>query len=427
MSEVTVDEDCARQLREKVIDELIASGDIVSKHVETVMRQVPRHAFVPEATLEAAYNAFTAVVTKRNEDGGSTSSVSAPQVQAMMLEQADVQPGMRVLEIGSGGLNAAYLAELVGPSGEVTTVDIDPDIVARAERLLTANGYPQVRVVLTDAAGGVPQHAPYDRILVTAGAWDVPPAWFEQLTDDGRLVVPLRLRNLTRSIGFQRTGDHFVSVSSRICGFVPMQGKEERDGQALLVNGTEEIRLWFEDGLPEDPSLLDNAVRTPRAEVWTGVTVGRTEVLDTLQMYLATVLEHFCTMSVDPDLDTGLVAPSNKWFSLAAVDGPDFGYLTVRRTSDENQVEYGAHALGPTAPAFAQKLAQHVQTWTAEHRGGPGPHFTVHPADVPDDQLPHASLRRVIDKKHCRVTLSWNTAATATGNQGILHQHTTQV
>ncbi|TDC75686.1 methyltransferase, FxLD system [Streptomyces hainanensis] len=427
MSEATVDEDQATQLRGKAVDELIASGDIVSKPVETVMRQVRRHAFVPEATLEAAYDAISAVVTKRNDDGGSISSVSAPQIQAMMLEQADIQPGMRVLEIGSGGLNAAYLAELVGEGGEVTTVDIDPDIVARAQRLLTANGYPQVRVVLADAAGGVPQHAPYDRILVTAGAWDIPPAWFEQLAEDGRLVVPLRIRNLTRSIGFQRNGSRLDSTSSRICGFVPMQGKEEHDGQALLVTGTEEIRLWFEDGLPENPSLLDNAVRTPRAEVWTGVTVGRTEVLDTLQMYLATALDHFCTMSVNPDLDTGLVAPSNKWFSLAAVDGPDFGYLTVRRTSDENQVEYGAHALGPSAPAFAQLLAQHVQTWAAEHRGGPGPRFTVHPAGTADDQLPKAPLRRVIDKKHCRVTLSWNTAATATGGQGILHQHTTQV
>ena len=421
MREATVDGDRGARLRDQVVDELIANGDIVSKPVESVMRQVPRHLFVPEATVEDAYNAFSAVVIKKNEAGGAVSSVSAPQIQAMMLEQAGIEPGMRVLEVGSGGLNAAYLAELVGPGGEVTTVDIDPDVTARTERMLAANGYPQVRAVLADAAHGVPQHAPYERIIITAGAWDVPPAWIEQLTADGRLVVPLRMKNLTRSIGFQRTGDHLTSTSSRICGFVPMQGADEHHQQVLLLTGTEEIVLRFDDGLPEDPSMLDNAVRTQRAEVWSEVLVGRMEVLDTLQMYLATVLDGFCTMAVDPDLDSGLVAPGNKWFSLAAVEGPNFGYLTFRRTTDETLVEYGAHAYGPQGPAFAETLAGHLRTWSAEYRGGPGPRVAVHPANTPDDQLPQAPLRRVIDKKHSRVTLSWPTAATAAGDQGVLH------
>ena len=421
MREATVDGDRGAQLRDRVVDELIANGDIVSKRVESVMRQVPRHLFVPEATMEAAYNAFSAVVIKKNTDGGAVSSVSAPQIQAMMLEQASVQPGMRVLEVGSGGLNAAYLAELVGPGGEVTTVDIDPDVTARTERMLAANGYPQVRAVLADAANGVPQHAPYERIIITAGAWDVPPVWIEQLTEDGRLVVPLRMKNLTRSVGFQRTGDHLTSTSSRICGFVPMQGADEHHQQVLLLTGTEEIVLRFDDGLPEDPGMLDNAVRTPRAEVWSEVLIGRMEVLDTLQMYLATVLDGFCTMAVDPDLDSGLVAPGNKWFSLAAVEGPNFGYLTFRRTPDETLVEYGAHAYGPQGLEFAHTLAGHLHTWSAEYRGGPGPHIAVHPANTPDDQLPQTPLRRVIDKKHSRVTLSWPTAATAAGDQGVPH------
>ncbi|MFD5319404.1 methyltransferase, FxLD system [Streptomyces sp. NPDC127098] len=427
MSDVVVDDNRAAQLRDRAVDQLRASGDIVSKPVEAVMRQVPRHAFVPEASLEAAYDAFTAVVTKRNEDGAAISSVSAPQVQAMMLEQADIQPGMRVLEIGSGGLNAAYLAELVGPGGEVTTVDIDPDIVARAEGLLRANGYRQVRVVQADAAGGVPEHAPYDRILVTAGAWDIPPAWCEQLTDGGRLVVPLRIRNLTRALGLQHAGGHLASTSSRVCGFVPMRGEDQHDGQVLLVNGSEEIVLRFDDGSPRQTGLLDNTVRTPRAEVWTGVTVGRMEVIDTLQMYLATVLDDFCIMTVDTDLDTGLVAPSNTWFSLAAVDGHGFGYLTHRRTDDDNRVEFGAHALGPSAPAFAETLADHVRTWETEHRGGPGPRITIHPAGTPDDQLPQGPLRRVIDKKHSRVTLSWTRAVTGDEDEAATHPHTALV
>lgn len=92
---------------------------------------------------------------------------------------------MRVLEIGSGGYNAALIAELVGETGQVTTVDIDPDVADRAQSCLAAAGYHRVNVVVADAEGGVPKHAPYDRMIVTVGAWDIPPAWSDQLAEGG--------------------------------------------------------------------------------------------------------------------------------------------------------------------------------------------------------------------------------------------------
>src|SRR5205807_8810307 len=150
----------------------------------------------PGASLKEAY-ANTTLPTKRDEHGVTMSAVSAPWLQAAMLEQADLAPGMRCLEIGSGGYNAALIAEMVGEDGEVTTVDIDPDVTERARRCLAAAGYHDVRVVLADAEGGVEDHAPYDRIIVTAGAWDIPSAWVAQLTAAGRLVVPLRMRGVS--------------------------------------------------------------------------------------------------------------------------------------------------------------------------------------------------------------------------------------
>ncbi|WP_367138435.1 MULTISPECIES: methyltransferase, FxLD system [Streptomyces] len=412
MPEAHADSDRAADLRDRMVDELVERGEITSKEVEGVMRTVPRHLFAPEAELDAAYHAFNAVVTKKDEHGKAVSSVSAPQVQAFMLEQAAVQPGMRVLEVGSGGLNAAYLAELVGPEGSVTTVDIDPDVTERAARLLAEQGYDQVRVVTADAAEPIPDLGEVDVILVTVGAWDISPAWVEQLAENGRLVVPLRIRGLTRSLALQRTVDHLASTSTRICGFVNMQGAGQHDNQLLLVNG-EEIALRFDDELPTDPSLLDSAVRSPRTETWTGVTVKRGEPVDMLQMYMATVLEGFCTMAVDPELDTGLVAPRNKGFSMASVDGPNFAYLTTRLTSDEKSLEYGVHAFGPDGPAVAETIAGHVRTWDREHRDGPGPSVAVYPAGTPDGRIPELPGGRVIDKDHCRVTLSWPSAMKA--------------
>jgi protein-L-isoaspartate(D-aspartate) O-methyltransferase len=90
------------QLRNQVVDDLIAEGTIVSAPVEAAMRKVSRELFAPGVNLEEVYHPYTSVVTKRNADGNSISSVSAPHLQAHMLEQAEITAGMRILEIGSG-------------------------------------------------------------------------------------------------------------------------------------------------------------------------------------------------------------------------------------------------------------------------------------------------------------------------------------
>ncbi|RLU80191.1 methyltransferase, FxLD system [Streptomyces griseocarneus] len=404
MTDVSVGPENASELRDAVVDKLVKDGTIVSEEVESAMRKVPRHHFTGDAPLDKAYVSYAPVITKVDEHGVQLSSVSAPQVQALMLEQAEIRPGMRVLEIGSGGLNAAYLAELVGPDGSVTTVDIDPEITERAAHLLAENDYDQVRVVTADAAEPIPELGQVDVVMVTAGAWDIPPAWIDQLTPRGRLVVPLRMRGLTRSISFTRVGDHLESESTKICGFVPMQGSTAHQESLLLVTGTPELALRFDDGLPGDPNQLDNAVRTPRVELWTGVTIGRRELMDTLQMHLAITLPGFCTMTVDPDLDTGIVAPVNKGWSLAAVEDDTFAYLTHRPTEDGQHSEFAVHALGAHAQDFAEKVAGHLRDWARERRGGPGPVIRVYPAGTPDDQV---IGDRVIDKVHSRVSLSW--------------------
>ncbi|MEU6848455.1 methyltransferase, FxLD system [Actinacidiphila alni] len=406
MTGTIVEPDEAVRLRNSAVDTLCAEGWITTPEVEAVMRAVPRHAFTPEVSVEKAYDPYAAVITKTDEHGVQLSSVSAPQIQAIMLEQAHVRPGMRVLEIGSGGLNAAYLAELVGTGGHVTTVDIDPVVTDRARRLLGEHGYDRVVVVTADAAEPIPGLGTVDIVMVTVGAWDVPPAWIDQLKPGGSLVVPLRMRGLTRSVAFTRVGDHLESESAKICGFVPVQGSTAHNEELLLVNGTPEIGLRFDDGLPSDPSLLDNAVTFTRFERWTGVTIGVSELVDTLQMHLAICLPGFCIMAVDPELDSGIVAPANKGFALAAVDdeGRTFAYLTTRRTEDNEHVEFGVHALGPDAAAFAETLADHLRDWAGEHRGGPGPIVRVYPANTPDERISGA---RVLDKVHSRISLSW--------------------
>jgi protein-L-isoaspartate(D-aspartate) O-methyltransferase len=162
MTEVTADSARAAELRERLADELVAEGTIVSKEVEAAFRTVPRHLFAPGATLEEAYDAAAVVRTKRAADGSTMSSVSAPQIQARMVEQAGITRGMRVLKIGSGGYNAAVIAELVGPEGQVTTLDIDADVTDRASHLLDEAGYSRIHVALGESQA--------HRIRISAGA-----------------------------------------------------------------------------------------------------------------------------------------------------------------------------------------------------------------------------------------------------------------
>jgi len=172
---------------------------LAARRLDETMAEFGVHAFGPPGRRARRGDGRTGACVGPSAPSGtwsahgvSISSVSAPWLQAMMLEQAQIRPGMRVLEVGSGGYNAALIAELVGACGEVTTVDIDSDVVDRARQCLAAAGYRQVNIVLADAEGGVPDHAPCDRVIVTAETWDIPPAWPGQLAEGGRLVVPLR-------------------------------------------------------------------------------------------------------------------------------------------------------------------------------------------------------------------------------------------
>lgn len=410
----------AGRLRNRLADELVADGLIESTEVEAAFRVVPRHLFAPGATLEEAYAADGVVAKRRDRHGVTISSVSAPQIQALMLEQAALGPGMKVLEIGSGGYNAALMAELAGPGGEVTTIDIDPEVTGRARRCLDEAGYSRVSVVLADGERGCAEHAPFDRIVVTAEAWDIPPAWVGQLTEGGTITVPLRMRGLTRSITFKRENGHLASRSVKVCGFVPMRGAGEHRERVLWLRG-KKAGLRFDDGWPADPGLLDGVLGAPRVDAWSGVTAGRQEPFDTLQLWLATVLDGFCLLTVDRDLDSGLLLPVNRIASPAVAEGASFAYL-ASRTLDEATVEFGAGAFGPGASTLAQAMAEQVRVWDRAYRDGPAPVIAAYPAGAPDERLPDGL---VIDKRHVRVTVSWPPARLFAVGQGVQH-HTPQ-
>lgn len=408
-----IHQDRAAGLRDELVGQLVAAGHIKSAEVEAAFRAVPRHRFAPEVPLEEAY-AQDIVVVKRNEHGTPISTMSAPEIQALQLEQAAIAPGMRVLEIGSGGYNAALIADLVGPDGQVTTVDIDSDVTDRAAACLDTAGYSRVRVVQADAEEGVADGAPYDRIIVTVGAWDIPPAWTRQLAEGGRIVVPLRMKGVTRSLALECEGDHLASRSQGVCGFVKMQGAGSHQERLWLLRG-EAVALRFDDGTLEQPSELDGVLSTSPTAAWSGVTVGRMEPFPDLPLWLMTALPGFCNLAVDTsDGDPGVaVEPGGRWFPFAMVDGDSFAYVSIR-PAGEGVVEFGAHGYGPRAAQVAEAIVEQVLVWDRNYRNGPGPDFAIWPIDTPDEVLPEGA---VITKEHSRVTIAWPDAGTPAPGQ----------
>lgn len=148
---------------------------------------------------------------------------------AAMLEQLELEEGMRVLEIGAGtGYNAALLSSLVGPSGSVVSVDIDREVAVQARRSLHNGGF-RVHVARADGRHGHTRAAPYHRIIVTASTDTVPRAWFEQLVDGGRLEAPLRLNAAGPQViaALRRAPLGFRSVRAVSGGFMPLRDEND--------------------------------------------------------------------------------------------------------------------------------------------------------------------------------------------------------
>ncbi|MEV6987278.1 methyltransferase, FxLD system [Sphaerisporangium sp. NPDC051017] len=407
--DISADSDQAATTRNALTDKLLANGMITSSVVERAFRTVPRHEFVPVGTpLEVAYNADDSVTTKTDEHGVVISSISAPFIQARMIEQAELAPGMSVVEIGSGGYNAALLAEVVGPEGRVVSVDIDPEVTDRAGALLDAAGYgSRVAVVLADAEQCIPESGLFDAIIVTVGAWDIPPAWLDQLSKDGRLVVPLRMNGITRSIAFRRERDHLVSTSAEVCGFVAMQGEGEHPERVLLLPDAQghNVKLRFDDGVPDDPSLLDGVLATERTAVWSGVTIKHGVSFADLHLWFAGFLPGFCKLAVDKG--TELDRERGKWFPFGVVRGDSFAYLAVRPALEGAGVEFGARAYGTHGEAAAAAMVEQIQAWDRLARRGPAPTFAFWPTGSDRAQLPAGAA--VLNKTHGFVTISWPT------------------
>jgi len=423
------DESSLARMRERLAARVIIANQIGSTAVAAALQDVPRHLFLPGLAPESAYR-DDAIVTKRDGDGQPISSSSQPAIMAIMLDQLDLRPGLRVLEIGAGtGYNAALMRHIVGSAGTVVSVDIDFDVAAQAREHLASAGYPDVIVVAADGAAGYPPSAPYDRVIATVGVSDLAPPWLDQLSPGGRIVVPLDVRGTQLAVAFEHAGPegpretahgHWRSVSLTPCGFMRMRGPLAGPERTVLLAPGVSVMLpdglTLADGTEVEPEVVAGYLGGPQVELATGVSAGSVQVVWGFGLWLAAGDPRSCTVA--EERPAGGLSGRGRQVSgpgasrLARAPVRTRGLRTTAGIVDSGGIavliatplpSHGTGAapgllalavagFGPHAPVLAARLAAHVQAW--DQAGQPGPaglHVDAYPrssAAEPDDLGP---------------------------------------
>lgn len=205
------------ELRARMVQEQLRQRGIRDERVLAAMSKVPREDFISPEFAQEAY-----------ADGplpiGKGQTVSQPYMVAAMVEALEVQPTDNVLEVGTGtGYEAAVLGEL---AAEVWTIERHASLADRARHILQEIGYRNIYVICGDGSLGLPLHAPFDKIVVAAGAPNAPPSLIEQLAEGGRMAVPVGNR-VEQQLQIMRKLDGGIVTSSNVlCCFVPLVGAE---------------------------------------------------------------------------------------------------------------------------------------------------------------------------------------------------------
>lgn len=400
--------------RAKLAEQLLASGR-ADAAVEAAFRGVPRHTFLPEMDPVEAYQ-DRAVVIKSDSEGLPVSASTQPTMMAVMLSQLGLAAGHRVLEIGTGtGYNAALIAHIVGDQESVVTIDVVPDLIGQARVNLAAAGYGRVTVVCGDGAAGVPDHAPYDRIIVTTGTWDLATQWWAQLGPAGRIVLPLSIRGIQLSVGLETAGDHLVSRSACRCSFIRMAGAITGPESLLALGPQPGLHAQAVDGPAPDADALYEALSGPVTEEPTGLRAGDIGELADLDLWL-TLAEPGLTRLNLMGRHEAYASPAQQRIAnlmplggLAQV-GSTGGLGVAAFIPGDQPAPYDitARGYGPSGPGLAKYLARKAIVW--HELGRPGAQdleLSAWPPGARPETIGGASI--VIDRPHVRLAVRWPT------------------
>lgn len=200
-------------LRHQMVDSQLRQRGIADERVLLAMERVPRHEFAPERYRDQAYEDHPLPI-------GEGQTISQPYIVAIMLDALKLTPTDKVLEIGTGsGYVTALLAEL---TARVISIERHESLAQSARALLAALGYSNVNVVTGDGTRGFPETAPYDAIVVSAAAAEMPPALIAQLGEGGRMIIPVGADDSQQLLLVRMENGQLRTEFRELCRFVPL-------------------------------------------------------------------------------------------------------------------------------------------------------------------------------------------------------------
>ncbi len=267
------------ELSEKYLKQLLeqcqylSSENPISAPTEKAYLETPRHLFIKryrvwgtkewkvvnddnlEEHLSSIYE-NSPLVLFGDDDENIPSTISQPGFVMKMLDLLQLFPGHKVLELGAGsGWNAALMGHIIGSEGHVYSIEIIPELAKTSSETIWTLGINNVSIIEADGGEGYASSAPYDRVIFTAGAYDLPRQFYKQIKNDGLLLIVIKNSGGGDNLFLlKKTNSYFESVESRPCGFVQMAGKARIDSPNPIC--LEKSAEW--------PSLKDSEVtKTP--------------------------------------------------------------------------------------------------------------------------------------------------------------------
>jgi len=345
-----------------------------------------------------------------------------------MLEQLGLEPGHKVLEIGAGtGYNAALMAHIVGKTGQVVTVDIDQESVDAAREHLAAAGFDRVQVVCANGGYGYADAAPYDRIILTVGARDIAPSWWEQTKPGGRLVLPLSIGG-QESIAFGQVDDRLSSLSVRDCGFMPLRGACAAPRPVIVaqLGPDPDLEMRLRAKRPLDSDRAYEWLTGPSVDWEVNVRASVHEIIGGLLMWLALYEPNMGRMVAWDDVAERDIVPSlcgpgqtrKVVFSPVLLGERRLAALMRPPGQPAPFLDYNEpFAPGPpfalfvrlfgTDESLARRLIARIQAWDAAGRpSSDGLRIRAYPSD--SGYVP-AEGEIVVEKRWTRLMLDWPT------------------
>jgi protein-L-isoaspartate(D-aspartate) O-methyltransferase len=247
---------------------------------------------------------------------------------------------------------------------------------------LSEAGFGSVEVICGDGGFGQPDRAPYDRIIMTVGAWDIAPAWMEQLATQGRLVLPLSLRRVQKSVAFEWRGEHLESVSVSDCGFMRLRGAFSGPERVIPLGPNPGPYLSLDDDRAVDANALSQALKAPAVGLRTGISANLEEAFGSLSLWLALEDPDSCSLGIyaEPSVVDRSPVPlfvewpsgDRKERSTVALLGKH-GLVALARSSDvdrENRnssVDLSIVSFGEE-PHLVTRMRNHLGAWDAAGR-----------------------------------------------------------